>query len=146
MERAIAMRVRTTTLSGFLRLRLLASLRRWRPRSLRYAQEQAWIERWLSLVERALAVDAGAARELVETAGLVKGYGDTYKRGMASWTRIVDEVAEPALRGELDPGMLADAVLQCRLAALADPGGARLEAVIAAVRAAGAEQPRLAAE
>jgi indolepyruvate ferredoxin oxidoreductase beta subunit len=146
MERAVSMRVRTTTLSGFLRLRMLAGLRRWRPRSLRYAQEQAWIERWLGLVERALAVDAGAARELVETAGLVKGYGDTYKRGMASWTRIVDEVAEPMLRGELDAGMLADAVVQCRLAALADPSGARLEAVIASVRAVGAEQPRLAAE
>ena len=146
MDRAIAMRVRTTSVSGFLRLKALAALRRFRRASLRHAQEEAWIARWLALVERALALDAAAAREIVEAAGLVKGYGDTYRRGLASFARIADEVAEPMLRGDLDRRVFADAVLQCRLAALADPAGARLSAVLASLREAARARPLAAAE
>jgi indolepyruvate ferredoxin oxidoreductase beta subunit len=134
-DRSVAMRVKTTSLGGFLRLRLLAALRRFRPRSLRYAEEQAWIERWLALIERALEIDPEVAREVVETARLVKGYGDTYKRGHANWRRIADDVIEPFLQGRLPPRQCADAVLQSRIAALADPEGGRLAAVIESVRA-----------
>ncbi len=134
-DRSVAMRVKTTSLGGFLRLRLLAALRRWRPHTLRYAEEQAWIERWLALTERALKVDSEVAREVVETARLVKGYGDTYKRGHANWRRIADDVIEPFLEGRLPPRQFADAVLQSRIAALADPEGGRLAAVIESVRA-----------
>ena len=71
-------------------LEVLAGLRRWRPRTLQFAEEEAWVERWLDLVERTLAVDPAAAREVVATAALVRGYADTYKRGLANWSRIVD--------------------------------------------------------
>jgi indolepyruvate ferredoxin oxidoreductase beta subunit len=134
MGLALPMRVRTTSLSGYLRLKPLASLRRWRPASLRFSEEQAWIERWLGLVRRALAVDPAAALEIVQTAGLVKGYGDTYKRGLRSWNAIMDEVVEPMLAGELAQAAFADAVLQCRLAATADPEGQRLRSVVESVR------------
>jgi indolepyruvate ferredoxin oxidoreductase beta subunit len=134
-ERSVAMRVKTTSLGGFLRLRLLSTLRRWRPRTLRYADEQAWIERWLALTERALAVNAEVAREVVETARLVKGYGETYKRGQVNWRRIAEDVIEPFLEGRLPARQFADAVLQSRIAALADPEGTRLAAVIESVRA-----------
>src|SRR5690606_26367932 len=134
-----------TRFGGFIRLKMLASLRGWRPRTLRYADEQAWIERWLELVERVLAADPQAAREFVETARLVKGYGETYRRGHHNWNRIVHEVVEPFLAGELPPPQFADAVLQARLAALADPDGARLGNVIGSVRALSAER-RIAAE
>ena len=144
-EKSLPMRVRTTGTGGFLRLKALSGLRAWRPRTLRYAEEQAWIERWLSLVERALARDPALAREVIETARLVKGYGETYKRGHANWRRIVDEVIEPLLAERMPKGLLADAVLQCRVAALADPDGNSLTAVIESVRAASAEQ-RVAAE
>jgi indolepyruvate ferredoxin oxidoreductase, beta subunit len=145
MEKSFPMRVRTTRFGGFLRLKLLASLRSWRPRTLRYADEQAWIERWLDLVARTLAVDAQAALEVVETARLVKGYGDTYKRGHHNWNRIAGELIEPFLNGELPAAQFADAVLQARLAALADPDGVRLGHVIESVRALPAER-RIAAE
>jgi indolepyruvate ferredoxin oxidoreductase beta subunit len=144
-DESFPMRVRTTRFGGFLRLQLLSKLRGWRPRTLRYAEEQAWIERWLGLVERALAVDVDAAREVVETARLVKGYGETYKRGRSNWERIAAEIVEPFLAGQLPAGQFADAVLQARLAALADPDGARLSAVIDSVRALPAER-RIAAE
>jgi len=145
MEKSFPMKVRTTRVGGFLRLQLLSKLRSWRPRTLRYAEEQAWIDRWLDLVERALAVDIDAAREVVETARLVKGYGETYKRGRGNWDRIAADVIEPFLMGQLPAGQFADAVLQSRLAALADPDGARLGNVIESVRSLSAER-RIAAE
>jgi indolepyruvate ferredoxin oxidoreductase beta subunit len=40
-----SMHVRTTTVWGFARLRFLASLRWWRPRTFRFIEEQAEIER-----------------------------------------------------------------------------------------------------
>ena len=144
-EKSFPMKVRTTRFGGFLRLKMLAALRGWRPRTLRYADEQAWIERWLALVERTLAADPEVARETIETARLVKGYGETYKRGHHNWNRIVTEVIEPFLAGELPPSQFADAVLQSRLAALADPDGMRLSAVIESVRVLPAER-RIAAE
>ena len=144
-EKSMPMKVRTTRFGGFLRLKLLSSLRGWRPRTLRYADEQAWIERWLDLVTRTLAVDPQVALEMTETARLVKGYGETYKRGHHNWNRIVTELVEPFLAGELPSSQFADAVLQSRLAALADPDGARLGTVIDSVRALPAER-RIAAE
>ena len=137
--------MRTTGVGGFLRLKLLAGLRRWRPRTLRYAEEQAWIERWLSLVERALAVDAHVAREVVETARLVKGYGETYKRGHANWNRIADEVIEPLLAGRL-PGACSPTPC-CSAGSRRSPTrkARRLGAVIDSVRAASVER-RIAAE
>ena len=128
---AVPMRVRTTRLSGFLRLKALASLRRWRPRSLRHAEEQAWVEEWLGLVERALEIDPRAALEVVETAKLVRGYGDTYKRGRRNWRLIADRVIAPGLSGHCDPALFADAVTQARHAALADPDGEALDRMVA---------------
>jgi indolepyruvate ferredoxin oxidoreductase beta subunit len=129
------MKVRTTRLSGHVRLSLLAALRRWRPRTLRFADEQAWVKRWLELVDKALAVDPAAAREVVATASLVRGYSETYKRGLSNWVRIMDEVVEPMLDGRLPSRHFADAVLQARLAADKDPEGEALDQTIAAIRA-----------
>ena len=127
-DRSWPLKVRTTRFSGFLRLKLLAGLKFWRPRTLRFAEEEAWIERWLGLVERTLAVDPAAAREVVATAALVRGYADTYKRGLANWSRIMEAVVEPGLSGALPRHQFADAVLQARLAAVKDPEGEALGA------------------
>jgi indolepyruvate ferredoxin oxidoreductase beta subunit len=143
-DRAWPLKVRTTRLSGFLRLKLLSGLRFWRPRTLRQAEEEAWVERWLALLDKALAVDPAAAREVVATAALVRGYGDTYKRGLANWTRIMDEVVAAGLDGQLPHGRFADAVLQARLAASKDPEGEALNRTLAAI--ANTAGNRLAAE
>jgi indolepyruvate ferredoxin oxidoreductase beta subunit len=120
-------------------------LRFWRPRTLRFAEEKAWIVRWLALVERTLAADPAAAREVVATASLVRGYADTYKRGLANWNRIVEAVVEPGLSGALPRVQFADAVLQARLAAVKDPEGEALGNTIGAINRALA-LGRLAAE
>jgi indolepyruvate ferredoxin oxidoreductase beta subunit len=132
-DRAWPLKVTTTRLSGFLRLKALAGLRRWRPRTLRFAEEEAWVEHWLGLIERTLAVDPAAAREVVATATLVRGYADTYKRGLANWSSIMDGAVEPMLAGILPRAHFADAVLQARLAATKDPEGEALAETIAAI-------------
>ena len=58
---------------------------------------------------------------------------------------IVDEIIEPLLAERMPKGLLADAVLQCRVAALADPDGNSLAKVIESVRTASSAQ-RIAAE
>ena len=132
---ALPLKVRTTGITGFLALKVLAALRPLRPRSLRAAQEKAWAEEWLALVERTLAVDPAAAREVIETASLVRGYGETWTRGHANWRRIVDEIVTPMLDGRLPQAHFADAVLQARIAAQADPDGKRLADVVGSVTA-----------
>lgn len=148
MEKSIRLNVSPTRPLGFLRLRLLAGLRGWRPRTLRHREEEAWIARWLSLVERALALDPAAAREVAETARLVKGYAGTDARGRANWARIAEAVIEPALEGRLPRGMFADAVLQARLAALKDPEGDALGRTLEAIaaRSGAGTSERLAAD
>jgi indolepyruvate ferredoxin oxidoreductase, beta subunit len=44
------MEIKTTSITGYLRFLLLAKLRRFRPRSYRYREEQAAIETWLGLI------------------------------------------------------------------------------------------------
>lgn len=132
----ISMHVRSTTVWGFLRLRLLAGLRWWRPHSFRYVEEQAEIERWLSQVRAAVPLGGELAREIAELARLIKGYGDTYKRGLGNYRRISDEVVAPALVGRLTPRAAADAVANARVAALADPEGESLSRTLAAIASA----------
>jgi indolepyruvate ferredoxin oxidoreductase beta subunit len=147
MGKSLALNVSPTRPLGFLRLRLLAGLGWWRPRTLKQAEERAWIAEWLSLVERALPLGPDMAREVAETARLVKGYAATDARGRANWRRLVTEVVEPAIAGALPRGIAADALLQARLAAQKDPEGDALDRTLAAIAARREDPPRrLAAE
>lgn len=135
-ERSIKMKVSTTSFFGFLRLRLLAGLRWWRPRTLRYAEENAWVEGWLNLTNRSLVIDPEAAKAVAASAALVKGYGETMKRGLKNWNLLAQFVIEPFLAGQLPRAHFADAVTQARLAALKDPDtGKPLGALIESLRA-----------
>jgi indolepyruvate ferredoxin oxidoreductase beta subunit len=136
------MHVKTTTINGFVRVWLLSKLRPWRPRTHRFREEQAAIETWLGHIARAAEIDLALAIEIAACADLIKGYGDTHERGMESYMRIVGEVVEPALSGDLAAGRAGDALANARAAALADPTGRRLAEVIEAI--AGAPVPRAA--
>ena len=100
---------------------------------MRASEEKAWIDEWLAAVERALRINAAAAHEIVLTAQLIKGYGDTWARGHRNWRLIVDALIAPGLAGRIAPAHLADAILQARLAAQADDRGTRLERLIASL-------------
>jgi indolepyruvate ferredoxin oxidoreductase beta subunit len=125
------MELNTTSITGYLRFRILAGLRRFRPRSYRYAEEQAQIESWLALIQEAAAHSGELAIEIAECARLIKGYGDTHKRGVANFRIIVERVIRPALSGDLPPARAVDAIASARTAALLDPEGEGLAKCLA---------------
>jgi indolepyruvate ferredoxin oxidoreductase beta subunit len=138
------MHVRTSSVSGFLRLWLLAKLRWWRPRTWRYAEEQAQIGRWLESVRRAAPLNLDFAREVAECARLVKGYGDTHRRGTHNFACIETAVIMPALAGAIAPRVAVDALASARVAALADPDGGSLDRTLAEIAGRARELPRAA--
>ncbi len=122
------MHLPSTDLSGFFALRLLALLRPIRRHSLRFHEEQAAIERWLRALERTLAAAPAYAAELAALPRVLKGYGETQRRGRASFARIFDTLVERALGAGGAPGEAAARELRGAIdAALADPGGRQLE-------------------
>ena len=135
----LPMRLRSTRILGYLRLRLLAALKPWRRRSLRFAEEQALIERWLGAVERATAIAPEFGLETALAAKLLKGYGDTHRRGRASFEALMTRVVEPALAASRNAEPLLHAARQ---AAMTDPDGTALEKALQAAPA----PLRLAAE
>jgi indolepyruvate ferredoxin oxidoreductase beta subunit len=120
------MQVKSTSIGGYLRLLLLAKLRRWRRTTFRFRQEQAAIEEWLGLIVQAAALSPDLALEVAECARLIKGYGDTLKRGTGNYRAIETQVIRPALAGELPVDRATDAVASARAAALLDPEGENL--------------------
>ena len=82
-------RISPQRLRGFLLLLSVASLRRWRRKTLRYVEERRRIEAWLATVDRALEIDGEVAFEVVKAQGVVKGYGATYRRGLASFDTVM---------------------------------------------------------
>lgn len=116
----IGMHIRTDTVWGFWRVRALAGMRRFRRMGLRYKEEHAAVEAWLNLLRRSAAKDLALALEVAELARLIKGYGDTHKRGTGNYGRIVETLVEPAIAGA---PFDAAAIRKAREAALSDPEG-----------------------
>jgi len=124
-------RLKSTTVWGYSRLWLLAKLRFLRRLTDRYGIERKAIERWLALVARAAETDAALAREIAALAGLIKGYADTAQRSRANYERILEELVEPILDGELTVADPAALIATARAKALADPQGTALSDCIA---------------
>ena len=120
------------------RLKIEASLRRWRRYSIRYAKERDWVERWLHMIDRALTKQPAAAAAIVDSATMVQGYGDAYRHGLADWHAIIDGLAKPTFDGALQLPDLAGALAEARAAAVPDPRQAVLKRKIAEIRARGA--------
>lgn len=117
----VGMHLKTSGVAGFLVMRGLALLRRWRPYSHRYAEEQQLIERWLGHVREAATRSVPLALEIARCARLLKGYGDTHRRGRASFVGILDALVEhPPVA---DASAQAAAIRSACAAALADPEG-----------------------
>lgn len=127
------MEIKTNSVSGYLRLLALARLRRFRPRSFRYKEEQRAIEAWLALIIEAAPKSNELALEIVECARLIKGYGDTLKRGAANYAAIERNVIQPTLAGALGLSRGIDAVASARVAALADAEGEALAKCLAEI-------------
>lgn len=85
--------ITTTNVSGYLLLRALAGLRRWRRGTLRFREEHARIARWWALIRQLAPLDYDRAVEVAEAQSLVKGYGDTHERGLAKFAAIASFAA-----------------------------------------------------
>ena len=121
----VGMHVKTTSISGFVLMRVLAWLRPFRPLTSRWREEQALIGRWLGAIAAAAKRDAGLALEIALCGRLIKGYGDTHKRGKGNFLRILDTLVES--NAVPDDHARIEAIRKAREAALADPEGRKLE-------------------
>jgi indolepyruvate ferredoxin oxidoreductase, alpha subunit len=128
------MAVNTASVSGYLRFKLLAALRRFRRKTFRFQEEQREIEAWLGLVAHGAPLSAELAIEIAECARLIKGYGDTHKRGSGNYRLIVEHVIAPALAGDMPVRQAIDAIASARTAALLDPEGEALAKCLAGLR------------
>jgi indolepyruvate ferredoxin oxidoreductase, beta subunit len=124
----VGMHIKTSGVFGYLLVRSLAWLRPLRPMSHRYREEQALIERWLALVSEAAKRDAALAWEIAECARLIKGYGETHRRGKGNFLAIVDALVENPPTASV--AEQAQAIRKARDAALADPEGKALGATL----------------
>jgi hypothetical protein len=134
-HKRVSIRFSTTSRWSIRRLKIEASLRRWRLFSVRYARERAWVERWLHMISRSLAKQPQAAFAIVQTADMIQGYGDIYRQGLADWHAIIDGLAKPTFDGALPLSDLAGAVTEARSALMPDPRQAAFKRAIAEIRA-----------
>jgi hypothetical protein len=134
-HKRVSVRFSTASRFGIRRLKIEAGLRRWRLFSVRYARERIWVERWLHMIDRSLARQPPAAPVIIQTASMIEGYGDVYRRGMADWNAIIDSLVKPTFDGALALSDLGNAVTEARAAAFPDSRQAALKRKIAEIRA-----------
>src|SRR5262249_10755319 len=75
---------------------------------------------------------------------LIKGYGDTHKRGTGNFALIEERVIRPVLAGAIPLPQGIDAIASARTAALKDPEGESLARCLADIE--GHASLRIAAE
>jgi indolepyruvate ferredoxin oxidoreductase, beta subunit len=138
------MEINTASISGYLRFYALAKLRGFRPKTYRFREEQRAIESWLQQIAQAAPLSAEFAIEIAECARLIKGYGDTHKRGTGNYRLIENELILPALGGAMPPRHAAEAIANARTAALLDPEGEALSKCLAEIQSRSSQ--RIAAE
>jgi indolepyruvate ferredoxin oxidoreductase beta subunit len=122
---ALPLKLGVHTVSGFLGLRVAASLKGLRKRGSRYAQEQNMIEQWLRAIERGARVHWPLGHEIALCGRLIKGYGATNERGKLNLLHVLDQLALE--RPTPEPQARAAAIRAARLAALADDAGRELD-------------------
>jgi indolepyruvate ferredoxin oxidoreductase, beta subunit len=113
--------VSTNKIWGYFFLSTLARLRRWRRKTLRYAVQQRHIEDWLDVITETAAGDYEGAVAIANSIEIVRGYGDTYERGLRRYRAMLDASIRAA------PGKRVDVLRRLHAAALADEEGLAFE-------------------
>src|SRR5262249_61905762 len=88
-------------------------------------------EACVASVVEAARLSGELALEVAECARLIKGYGDTLKRGSGNYRLIEARVIRPILAGRMPLARGLDAIASARSAALADPEGEALARCLA---------------
>jgi indolepyruvate ferredoxin oxidoreductase beta subunit len=118
-------RLRTDSLPAFMTLHILGGMKGWRRRTLRHAQEQAHLTRWLDTALGEIGRNYDLAVELIRCRRLIKGYSDTHTRGHSKFDRVLAATARVAARDDA-----ADWCRRLREAALMDEEGKALDGAI----------------
>ena len=119
-------RISTDRVWGYLLMRAMARTRWWRLSTLRYLEEDQRIREWLTTLAELAPRDYELAVEMASCQQLVKGYGDTFERGLSRYLAIKN--ALPALMKHKSPD---SAVRKLRDAALADEDGRKFNDLLA---------------
>ncbi|MEM7250749.1 MAG: indolepyruvate oxidoreductase subunit beta family protein [Pseudomonadota bacterium] len=127
---SVGLHVKSTSVTGFLMLRGLAKLRGVRRHTSRFVEEQLLIEGWLDRLCALIPNDSALALEVAQCPTLLKGYGDTHRRGIQNFNRVMAEIGQCA---QSSKG--AELLGEMRSAALADPEGQALTEIISRSRA-----------
>jgi hypothetical protein len=131
----VSMRFSAASRWGIRRLKIEASLKRWRLFSVRYAKERVWVERWLHMIDRSLTRQPQATAAIIQTATMIQGYGSPYRHGLADWHAIIDNLVKPTFDGVLPLSDLAGAIAEARAAVMPDARQIALKRKIAEIRA-----------
>jgi len=116
--------IQTSSLRGYLMLRTVAGMKRWRRSTIRYADENRRIEEWLRRIAETAARNPELAVEVAQCQRLVKGYSDTHERGLRNYDTVMAALQRAGTA-------IAPATLrELRDAALADEHGHKLRAAL----------------
>lgn len=115
----------TTSVRGFLQLYMIAALRPWRRKTLRFLKEHKKIGEWLEQLILLVPENYSLAIEVATLPRVLKGYGDTYIRGHRNFDAMMGKI--PSLLAHNDG---AYRLKQLREAALADESGETLAATL----------------
>jgi hypothetical protein len=135
LHKRVRMRFHSTGWIGLRRLRLEASLRRWRLLSPHYVRERALVERWLHMIDRCLTKQPAAVGAVVRTAELLQGCGLAYRHRLIAWNLIIDGLAKPVFDGALALPDLSVAITRAQAAVGDNLHQATLRQAIADIQA-----------
>jgi indolepyruvate ferredoxin oxidoreductase beta subunit len=119
--------VKTTGISGFLLLYLFSKFRRFRRGTYRFKRQQELIHDWLDRVINAAVDDYEYALSIAHCIEMVRGYGDTYQRGLTRYRAAVEAAAG------LPAAERASAMHRLHKAALTDEKGRVFSETIASM-------------
>ena len=119
--RHVGLHIRSTSLWGYLMLRAMARLRPWRRASLRFAEEHAAIDGWWAALSALAPQSPAMGQALAQLPQVLKGYGDTQRRGREHYERLWSQWVAPALAGQMPLDEAAAQLRQALQATLAKP-------------------------
>ena len=122
--RHVGLHIRSTSLWGYLMLRAMARLRPWRRSSLRFAEEHAAIDGWWAALSALAPQSPAMGQALAQLPQVLKGYGETQRRGREHYERLWTQCVAPALAGQLPLEEAASQLKQALKATLAKPEAA----------------------
>lgn len=118
-------RIRTDSLTGWLSLWLVSSLRPWRRSLLRHHVEMDHLQAWFDLALEQRERDYELGIEILKCRRLIKGYSDTHIRGHSKYSRVISGLK--LIEGREDA---ADWLRRLREAALLDENGDALDGAL----------------